>query len=1443
LFAEQYADHVVNGGLRRDLSRNAVDSAFEALGSVPLLKGFMGAVGLMFDQNDAVVGTGVFAGLGRNAGVGKLVSAWNSEAGKGRRGSGVEEPDAHVFTERELRDPEVAKKWLQGGGAMRFGPDGAPVYNANGTPQFLTDKEAEAAQRDLANELVVAIERHAVDNPEDADVMQRRENTDINGKVSVTYSGRKIPASVIDALEAQKRFNPHQLAHLRAMSASVDAHGVGAMIAHFYQAASRKLSGKAYKTTGGRWRRDGVVGFQITKDANVIINSVSWEQLAESARKAAVTAAARDLYQSSGVDIAAAITADTKTYLENVVAGRPGAEGIGEKRRDFINNLFGIRMASNEDVNPFFATTKSPKPILTSLRLDRINRLAPLDSVEFAWGPTEYRRVKANLRPDSAIDSAAAGDQTSENGDRLRQYRPEPGSKVEPGQVQHGNKKLEHSIGDEFVNLVHYSSNGGLTNVDPKSLGKGLATQNDLRGLPKSFYFVQGSKLGADRGLVSGQGKSTYVAKVSGNRIYDANADAHGYWDIINREKADQMLVDKGFAGLAVTGGDGRSTVTLFKKTNVQKMDTNPKEKRAGANLSFRPDATLGENSGFADVPSDSTVVDALSSDKKQYVGAHRDLATGHPVGLRIDIPAFLRTGKYVVTVHEKATGGSVGKRIGYDGVATVDSPKFYSNEVGAQKIRDGVSNKFPIATVEGAFNPSRTIPADINSWTATGFDPKEHSYFYDKRTGEPVVGGSQAISVGNSVFVKDAVFGKKENFQFHPGQLTRDNVPKKRDVEDFITTHALTPAEAEAYREVADNVRSADPSALPVDPQYDKAGRPKFEITPAMDGAPERTEVKVSPTRYDFIEAPEVLQIRARNEAKHAEKVAALEEKRKVADRKTAAKINAKIAEVKDAWKREGQFAWRDEASDILADRLVEEAEKAKLEPSTKAGLGWYSNMRAWLQNRFGAGIEVFSQLLGASSARTPVDENFKQALDAITRLSRGDYDTLLQRFDDHVSAVREKVDAGSLDEDAARKEINKFVEVPTRSNGKKFNANSAKVLQALYGNWLELTQGPKTPNFAGNLSGRILAATIDVWAARTARRLLYQNKTYNAETGRISGGANKWRILPEAETGVEFGRKIGLDIGGDFGFAQEAFQKAADRLGMEADNLQALIWYHEKHIWDVNNWTRAAGRVKSSFESEAGKLDTERFQIGATTDTGASANFDAHVIDSTFHGELKQTRDAVTQLPGVVYARVTPSQGLYGGNVEPSFDAEFVVRRGSDISPILSHLIDTGNRASQYDVFLSKVVDKSHPNRRPGLEIGFKAAETQQFVDDLSASLRAAGVDGFTVARDSRNRPIGLRTQFIPEISARWAAVKEDLLDPVKADALAGEWTEKSRAALKSLQPDVKTRLSYEQESYFDTRVFGREEYSTASRVWAETTLDAELGRRKQALGGTSP
>ena len=649
LFAEQYADRIFRGGLRRDLGRNAVDSVVDSLANVPLLKQFMGQIGLLFDQNDNVVGTGVFTGLKSNPEVNKLISRFNVDVSKGRAAKMQDAPDQHVLSEKELRDPVVATKWLQSGGSVRFGADGKPVYKKDGTPQFLTEKEAEAVQRDLANALIVEIEKYAAANIDDADMLQRREQTDINGRKSVVYTGRRIPMAVIDAIEAQKKFNPHQLAHLRAMSASVEKHGVGAMIAHFYQAASSKLGGKSYKTVGGRWRRDGIVGFQITKDGNVLTNSVSWEQLAENARKAAKTKLAREVYATSGASIEAAITADVKQYLENLIDGKSGAEGIGEDRKNFINNLLGIRMASNvmlkdngsgvlESANPLFETTDAPKTILTNLRLDRMNRVSPLDSVEYAWGPQQYRRAKMNLRPDT-VEGVMTG--TPESG--------KPTLKTVTRDV---------SDNSEFVS-------------------------------PPS-----------DEALRAGMQK------------------AHG---------------------------------------------TKP-------------------------------------GNKAEKIGAARDLVPGTPVDLRIDIPTFNATEKegepvYAVTVHERG----IGKVLGYDSIAAVDNPTFRVREKASEAIRDGAS-KSPIAVVQGQFNPSREIPKDINDWTAVGFDPKDHSYFYDKTTDQPVIGGKQAISVGNTVFVKDPMYGDRSQFQYRP-ESPQKTVSDREDSPQFRPeTNAETEQVAAKY-------------------------------------------------------------------------------------------------------------------------------------------------------------------------------------------------------------------------------------------------------------------------------------------------------------------------------------------------------------------------------------------------------------------------------------------------------------------------------------------------------------------------------------------------------------------------------------------------------------------------------------------------------------------
>lgn len=288
-------------------------------------------------------------------------------------------------------------------------------------------------------------------------------------------------------------------------------------------------------------------------------------------------------------------------------------------------------------------------------------------------------------------------------------------------------------------------------------------------------------------------------------------------------------------------------------KINQLRDNANP-GKFSGRQAGVLESAEFNRDRSF--LPSDKEVTDALSADKKPFVGAARELEAGTPVGLRIDIPAFTRHGVYVITVHEKAKGGQVGKRIGYDSVATVDNPTFFSNEKGAEKIRGGAA-KFPIATVEGEFNPSREVPTDLSDWTVVGYNPTKHSYFYDKSNDRPVTGGDQAISAGNSVYVKNPVYGDAGDFAFLPkerkasvkaGDLTkveRDEKGRPLTAEGLIDYETLYKEkaasekvrEAESMKEleakVAAGKYSVEPSQRPKSGQLTGWLLPNDEFVP----------------------------------------------------------------------------------------------------------------------------------------------------------------------------------------------------------------------------------------------------------------------------------------------------------------------------------------------------------------------------------------------------------------------------------------------------------------------------------------------------------------------------------------------------------------------------------------------------------------------------------
>ena len=252
------------------------------------------------------------------------------------------------------------------------------------------------------------------------------------------------------------------------------------------------------------------------------------------------------------------------------------------------------------------------------------------------------------------------------------------------------------------------------------------------------------------------------------------------------RDVGEIVKKNEGYDGIVFSDTEmGEVTTVVFSPSQIKSADPITRDSKGNViPLSKRFNTTsedirympADENANYSKPPSEADAKEALYESKRPFWGIHRGIDEGSPVGVRIDIPAYTQNGIYVQTVHKPATPGNVGDRIGYDNAVRLSGPvRFFVKEgsddikSGALAIKENRAKKHPIATVEGNYTRDRSTPSDINSWTAVGMNPAKHSYFYDKLTGEPVTGGSESYSVGNTVFVKDPVYGSKGDYRYMP--------------------------------------------------------------------------------------------------------------------------------------------------------------------------------------------------------------------------------------------------------------------------------------------------------------------------------------------------------------------------------------------------------------------------------------------------------------------------------------------------------------------------------------------------------------------------------------------------------------------------------------------------------------------------------------------------
>lgn len=152
-------------------------------------------------------------------------------------------------------------------------------------------------------------------------------------------------------------------------------------------------------------------------------------------------------------------------------------------------------------------------------------------------------------------------------------------------------------------------------------------------------------------------------------------------------------------------------------------------------------------------------------NDKKGIVGA--TIPAGTVVNLRLDIPSYttpqnpMKTPEWIPTIHIGKTA------VAHQHTAVVENPKMHMSAEEALRIATGEKNKNSFAVIRGNWVPMspkqarEEAQAAMNDpeWIQVGMDPKRHTFFYDRKTQQPVLSGDKAIQVGGLVLLQNPVY------------------------------------------------------------------------------------------------------------------------------------------------------------------------------------------------------------------------------------------------------------------------------------------------------------------------------------------------------------------------------------------------------------------------------------------------------------------------------------------------------------------------------------------------------------------------------------------------------------------------------------------------------------------------------------------------------------
>jgi hypothetical protein len=564
------------------------------------------------------------------------------------------------------------------------------------------------------------------------------------------------------------------------------------------------------------------------------------------------------------------------------------------------------------------------------------------------------------------------------------------------------------------------------------------------------------------------------------------------------------------------------------------------------------------------------------------------------------------------------------------------------------------------------------------------------------------------------------------------------------------------------------------------------------------------------------------------------------------------------------------------------IGDRIVDEFNANKNVPEVVKGLGWYKDLHLKMRNLFGGRTNFFGRLLGATSGQTNVEQNYKYATQALEAYSKGAYDKYLEEYKEFIDRVEQFENEEELNQffneykgravnaikkqgktaynesriKPDKKDINetkrKLLNLWPKANPlyrtdnpkKLYGINSPATAKVLVGIWLQQTQQTKTNNFYENVVGLTTNPTIDLWAARTIRRMIYD------------GNVDRYRIAERAEQGVDE-RVYAAEAGGlsDYQLAEEVIKNASEKLGMDPDDLQAYLWFAEKDLWLKNGWSKGTAAKKSDFREEADKNDISRYYLGLSTERD---QYTDPVLEAQENIEiLNQEKESITndlREGDLISLKVNTTQGQYLIYPERSFDAEMIVATGQDMTPVLKRALESAKKYEQESVFLSEVlpIDErmdpetmerelaKKPNARPAVEMQFRtpmsfeaASEfAQQNLDKEGVQLGPVKTDisGYTfITNEKGTEVLGVKYQFVPEFVFE---NEEDITEENLNQAVA-DWVLNAKETKLNLENNENVLYFY--NHYVDTFVAHNNQYNGILNNIDNGSKDIFKGTRK--------